>query len=168
MNPPSKTYPIPMLMLMAVGILLVSTGCKSMPGFGGNGATNTLGTSDWLESYEEAQKMSEDSGKPILVNFTGSDWCTWCQMLKREVFDKDQFKSWATENVVLLELDFPHNRLQGSEITTQNSRLAKKLNVKSYPTVMLLDSNGTPIGEKFGYIKGGPSAWIAEAQSQLR
>ncbi len=42
---------------------------------------------DWLTSWDEAAKQSKKSGKPILIDFTGSDWCGWCIKLKKEVFD---------------------------------------------------------------------------------
>ena len=56
----------------------------------------------WLDSFDEAIKESKKTGKPILANFTGSDWCGWCIRLDKEVFSKSEFKEWADKNVVLL------------------------------------------------------------------
>ena len=50
----------------------------------------------WLTSFEEAQAQSRESDKPILANFTGSDWCGWCIKLKKEVFSKPEFSKWAS------------------------------------------------------------------------
>ena len=61
----------------------------------------------WLTSYSTAIAESKSSGKPVLVNFTGKAWCGWCIRLRREVFETEEFKQWAADNVVLLELDFP-------------------------------------------------------------
>ena len=61
----------------------------------------------WMVDMEKAYKVSKETGKPIMANFTGSDWCGWCKKLKYEVFDKPEFKAWADKNVVLVELDFP-------------------------------------------------------------
>ena len=61
----------------------------------------------WMVKIENAHKKSIAEGKPILANFTGTDWCGWCIRLRKEVFDTKKFKDWANENVVLLELDFP-------------------------------------------------------------
>ena len=61
----------------------------------------------WEVNLEKAQAISVKTGKPILANFTGTDWCGWCIRLKKEVFVKDEFIKWANENFVLLELDFP-------------------------------------------------------------
>ena len=70
----------------------------------------------WLINFEEAAKLSIKSGKPILANFTGSDWCGWCIRLNREVFVTPEFKDWASENVILLELDYQRRVQQTDEI----------------------------------------------------
>jgi hypothetical protein len=33
----------------------------------------------WLVNLEEAYKISKETNKPILANFTGTDWCVWCK-----------------------------------------------------------------------------------------
>jgi thiol-disulfide isomerase/thioredoxin len=55
----------------------------------------------WNDSYAEAIARSKVTGKPILANFTGSDWCGHCRDLAEEVFDPAEFAAWAKENVVL-------------------------------------------------------------------
>lgn len=89
----------------------------------------------WLVNIEEAYDISNKTGKPILANFTGSDWCGWCKRLKASVFDKEEFKSWAKENVVLLELDFPSRKKVPDAIKAQNSSLQQAFGVSGYPTV---------------------------------
>jgi thioredoxin-related protein len=119
----------------------------------------------WNDSYEAALKESEATGKPVLADFTGSDWCQWCVKLKRDVFETEEFKQWADENVVLLELDYPKRSQQSPEIARQNAQLKDRYNIKSYPTVLLLDSSGQVLGE-LGYMST-PQEWIATAQSFL-
>ena len=58
----------------------------------------------WHDSYESAIEESQKTGKPILADFTGSDWCHWCVKLKTDVFETETFQNWAQDNVVLLEL----------------------------------------------------------------
>ncbi|PIQ15370.1 MAG: thioredoxin, partial [Flavobacteriales bacterium CG18_big_fil_WC_8_21_14_2_50_32_9] len=74
----------------------------------------------WEVDVNKAYEISKKTGKPILANFTGSDWCGWCIKLKNEVFIKDEFKTWAKDNVVLLELDFPRRFQLPEEIKQQN------------------------------------------------
>ena len=40
----------------------------------------------WEVNLDAAQAISIKTGKPILANFTGTDWCGWCIRLKKEVF----------------------------------------------------------------------------------
>ena len=91
----------------------------------------------WMVSVEKAQAVSAETGKPIMANFTGSDWCGWCKRLTANVFSKPEFKKWADENVVLLELDFPRRTQLPEEIQQQNYSLQKAFKVTGYPTVWI-------------------------------
>ena len=117
----------------------------------------------WHDSFEAAKAASAQSGKPILADFTGSDWCHWCIKLKNDVFDKEDFKRWASQNVTLLELDFPKNATQSAAIKAQNAELSKKYNVRGYPTVLFLTDQGEVLG-KLGYEKD-VKTWIESAQN---
>ncbi len=119
----------------------------------------------WHDSFESAQQRSKETGKPILADFTGSDWCSWCVKLKKDVFETSEFQAWARENVILLELDYPKRAIQSSAIRNQNKQLAERYKISGYPTVLLLDSEGEVLG-KLGYMKQ-PSDWIAAAKPIL-
>ena len=119
----------------------------------------------WHDSFDAAKAASAESGKPILADFTGSDWCHWCIKLKADVFEKEEFKTWASQNVTLLELDFPNDSVQSPTIKKQNAELAKKYNVRGYPTVLFLTDQGEVLG-KLGYEKD-PKTWIESAQNMI-
>ncbi len=93
----------------------------------------------WLVDLDEAYRLSQETGKPIMANFTGSDWCGWCKRLTASVFSKNDFKTWADENVILLELDFPKRKQLPAEIRQQNAQLQRAFNVRGYPTVWVFD-----------------------------
>ncbi len=93
----------------------------------------------WLVNVDEAYALSKETGKPILANFTGSDWCGWCKKLTRDVFIHDDFKNWADENVILLELDFPRRKTLPDEIRKQNAGLQRAFSVRGYPTIWVFD-----------------------------
>ena len=121
---------------------------------------------EWLTDYQEAVKLSKQTGKPILANFTGSDWCGYCKKLQRSVFSTSDFKEWAESSVVLLELDFPKYKSQERKLMLQNRRLAQKYGIRGYPTILVIDSNGKPMGN-LGYMPGGPDRWLNQAQKIL-
>ena len=117
----------------------------------------------WLTSYEQAQKEAQANHKLLLMDFTGSDWCGWCIMLDKEIFSKPEFKEYASKNLVLLELDFPRGKKMPAEVTEQNQRLLMKYGIQGFPTVVVFDSEGKPLG-MLGYQAGGPQAFIAELE----
>ena len=93
----------------------------------------------WLVKIDEAYALSQKTGKPILANFTGSDWCGWCKRLTKSVFAQKDFKKWADENVILLELDFPKRKQLPAEIKQQNAQLQQAFKVRGYPTVWVFN-----------------------------
>ncbi len=114
----------------------------------------------WLVNMEEAFAESKKTGKPIMANFTGSDWCGWCHRLDASVFHKEEFPKWAKKNVVLLELDFPRRFKLPPSIVTQNRNLQQALGVRGYPTIWLFDADKDATGNitvkplgKTGYTK---------------
>jgi thioredoxin-related protein len=117
----------------------------------------------WLTSYDQAQKEAQAKNRLLLMDFTGSDWCGWCIMLDKEVFSKPEFKEYASKNLVLLELDFPRMKKMPPEVTAQNEKLAIKYRIQGFPTVVVFDSNGKPLGA-LGYQAGGPQPFIAELE----
>jgi len=128
-----------------------------------------LGSTDpWMTSYDAAVKVAKKSGKPIMVDFTGSDWCSWCMKLHEEVFNKPEFKKWAAKNVVLLELDFPHQTQQPKELADQNMRIERKYHsmIEGFPTILFLNADGTVFG-KYGYDHGGAAKWTENASRLL-
>ncbi len=115
----------------------------------------------WLTSWELAHRESLRTGKPIMAVFTGSDWCGPCIALKKKVLVTDQFTRWATENVVLLEVDFPKNTNQSPAVKDQNRGLSNRYNVAGYPTVLVIDTDGKVKG-KLGH-STNPDRWVKRA-----
>lgn len=129
------------------------------------GALADKGT--WHTDWESAAAESKKTGKPVLIDFTGSDWCGWCIKLKKEVFDTAAFKTWATKKVVLLEIDFPRGKPQSDKVKEKNQALAQKYGVQGFPTIIFAKADGKALG-KYGYDQGGPSVWTKKAESFLK
>jgi len=121
----------------------------------------------WMTDYAAALARAKKERKVVLADFTGSDWCVWCQRLKAEVFDTPEFKRWADKKVVLLELDFPRSKQLADELKEQNQKLAKEFKISGYPTILFLDPQGKKIGQ-MGYEAGGPEKWLKKAEKQAR
>jgi thiol:disulfide interchange protein len=127
----------------------------------------TLNAAEWLTNLDQAMATAKHQNKPILIDFTGSDWCPWCVKLKQEVFDTPEFQSWAASNVILLEIDFPRNTPQDPATQAANQALARKLGVDGFPTVVLFTPEGMEKG-RLGYQRGGAKAFIRSAELILK
>ncbi|MEM9052190.1 MAG: thioredoxin family protein [Bacteroidota bacterium] len=138
------------------------------------------GHEGWLVDLDKAYELHKETGKPIMANFTGSDWCGWCKRLSAAVFNQEEFKEWAAENVILLELDFPKRKQIPEKYRQQNASLQQAFQVRGYPTVWVFELNNNPeTGEtqinalgKTGYqptvadFTNGVDKMIAEAGKQ--
>lgn len=120
----------------------------------------------WSDDFEAAKAKAKQENKVMLLDFTGSDWCGWCVKLDKEVFSKAAFKDFAREKLVLVEVDFPHNKNQSKKLKEQNEALAKQFGIRGYPSIVLLDSEGKPIG-KTGYQAGGPEKYVEHLKSLI-
>ena len=121
----------------------------------------------WLDNFEKAKEISAQTNRPILTNFSGSDWCYWCKKLDKEVFNQKDFQNYASDNLVLFQADFPRGKRLSAEITKQNEQLARQYGVLGFPTVLLLDSSGKVIA-RTGYKAGGADSYIKHIQSLLK
>jgi protein disulfide-isomerase len=120
----------------------------------------------WSTDFDGALAQAKKEGKLALVDFTGSDWCGWCIKLDKEVFSQKEFKEYAKDNLILLSLDFPHEKHQTSKIKKQNEALQKKFGIEGFPTVLLLDADGNKIGET-GYQEGGAAKYVEHLKALL-
>jgi protein disulfide-isomerase len=124
-------------------------------------ASSAIAASGWSDDYEKALEQAKKENKKVLLDFTGSDWCGWCIKLDKEVFSKSQFKSFAKENLVLVEVDFPQGKRLPKKTQEQNEMLKNKFGIRGFPTLVVLDGDGNKVGQ-LGYVEGGPEAWIAK------
>jgi len=93
----------------------------------------------WYLNYDEARAVAKKEHKPIVILFTGSDWCPPCKALRREVFSNPEFQKEAN-NVVLVLADFPRRKPIPSEQMNKNRRLASLfLGRSGLPTMVGVD-----------------------------
>jgi thioredoxin-related protein len=120
--------------------------------------------SGWLTDYKKAQQEAKAGNKFLLLDFTGSDWCGWCKKFDREVLLKPQFKDYARDNLIVVELDFPRAKQQSPELRKQNRELAQEYQIVGFPTIVVLSADGQKLWRYDGYFPDGPDAFIAELQ----
>ena len=113
----------------------------------------------WLDNYEQALEKAKNSNKILILFFTGSDWCTWCNKLESEVLITPEFNQIAGDKFVFLKLDFPRESAISAQTREQNRQLQMRFDVHGFPTLVLLD----PLQERqigvTGYRSGVPKEY---------
>lgn len=120
-----------------------------------------------LEDYDAALKQAAKENKPVLLDFTGSDWCPPCKMMAKEVFSSDEFATFAEKNLIVVKLDFAPTGAKPGKFQEQHNALAEQYKIEGFPTFVLLDPKGKQLASVVGYQPGGPKAfisWIQKAQ----
>jgi thioredoxin-related protein len=99
----------------------------------------------WHVSLDEAQQIARREHRHILLNFSGSDWCGPCILLRKELFDDPVFLAMADTSLVLVNADFP--RMKKNQLPKEqqqaNDRLADRYNPQGkFPLTILLTAEG--------------------------
>ena len=97
----------------------------------------------WTMDFDAAVKLAGEKNLPLMLNFTGSDWCGWCKLMDKGVFAQDEWKEYAAKNVLLVTLDFPKDKnIVPEKYVSRNNELKEQFGVRGYPTYVVLDSDG--------------------------
>jgi thioredoxin-related protein len=113
--------------------------------------TFSVAGNGWGDDYAKALTSAKADKKLVLLDFTGSDWCSWCQKLDKEVFSKSDFKDFAKDNLELVTVDFPNSKKLSHKVEKQNADLKKKFTPNGFPTLVLVDSEGKEVHRIGGY-----------------
>ena len=114
-------------------------------------ASFAMAAAGWDDDYDKAIAKAKAEKKLVLLDFTGSDWCGWCIKLDKDVFSKKEFKDFAKDNLVLVEVDFPQAKKLAKKTEKQNEDLKNKFRVQGYPTLVMLDADGKEVHRIGGY-----------------
>ena len=122
----------------------------------------------WTADFDAAKKQAATEKKDMMLDFTGSDWCPWCVKLDKEVFQQAAFTTGVKDKLVLVEVDFPHDKSKLSDATqAQNEKLREEFKPKGYPTIFLCDAGGKPYAQ-LGYEPDGPAKYVAHLNSLMQ
>ena len=92
-------------------------------------------------NWQEALKKAEKAGKPIFLDISAS-WCGPCKMLKSRTFPNQKVGEFYNTNFVNVMVD--GEKGEGIE-------LARKYNIRGYPTLIFLDRSGEVIAQTAGF-----------------
>lgn len=132
-------------------------------------ATKGAEVGKWTMDYDAALELAKKKDLPLLLNFTGSDWCGWCKHMDRKVFSQSEWETYAVKNVVLVTLDFPRDQsIVPAQFVSRNHQLQQQFGVSGYPTFMILENDGSTVLGKLGAAKEiTPGMFIEQLEEAL-
>lgn len=123
-------------------------------------------SSIWYNDYDKALVTAKEKNLPVLIVFSGSDWCKPCIKLRENILVKEPFSVWAKTNAVMVTADFPRQKKNAlaPEQVAKNEKLAEKYNPNGvFPLVVIIKSDETIVGQS-GYLDISPEDYILKLQ----
>lgn len=121
----------------------------------------------WRADLPAALAQAGREDKQVLVDFTGSDWCSACIRLRRNILDSKEFMQWAGKQFVFVEVDIPQKPVLPAEQLAENKAVAEAYGVSGFPTIMVLNARGQVTGGFLGDV-GQVDAAVAHLERALR
>ena len=122
----------------------------------------------WETDFENAKKTAKEKNELILLNFSGSDWCGPCIMLRKDYLESDAFQDMAKGNLVMVNADFPRKKKnqQSAELVKRNEALAEKYNKEGlFPYTLLLNADGKVLKTWKGKPEVSVEKWTKEIKA---
>ncbi len=107
----------------------------------------------WMTDLPAAMQKAQKENKLVLIDFTGSDWCSACILLRRNVLDTADFREYAADKFVLMEVDLPQRKTFDATLRAKNEAIARRYNIGAYPTVLVINHQGDVLGGFEGNVK---------------
>lgn len=98
----------------------------------------------WHTDISSAIAEAKIDNRPILIYFSGSDWCKPCIQLSRNVLETPAFKQFAQHELILVRSDFPRmkkNQLSENQVR-KNEHLAERYNPNGvFPFLVIINKD---------------------------
>lgn len=111
-------------------------------------------------SLQESQRKAEQNGKWVLVDVY-TEWCGYCRQMYQETYTDEKVLDNLNEyfHVTRINAESDENiRFNGQEMSME--QFAAEFGVTSYPTTIIIDSDGEPFAVQPGFIEADEFADI--------
>jgi thiol-disulfide isomerase/thioredoxin len=132
--------------------------------------TLLFATNGWHYNLDEARQLARDQHKHILLNFSGSDWCGPCILLRKQILDNPEFLQMADSSLILVNADFPRSKKDQLSPQQQalNNAMADKYNTQGkFPFTLLLNADGKVLKTWEGLPNEKPADFATEVRTAI-
>ncbi|MFI0435239.1 MAG: thioredoxin family protein [Parachlamydiaceae bacterium] len=120
---------------------------------------------NWQSNYSDAVSMSQSSSKPIVILFTGTNWCPACMRLEKTVLNHPEFTQAVSQKFVFLKAEF-NDYSEAGMMTSPYKPLLDRYGVNAFPTIVVINPNGQLL-YTVNYRDGGPQLYAQELLQKL-
>ncbi|MCA9785858.1 MAG: thioredoxin family protein [Candidatus Cloacimonetes bacterium] len=96
----------------------------------------------WADNYTSAQHQAADTGKPMILYFSG-EWCVPCRIMKRQVWADEEVKTSVSSQFIPVEIDVDN---------PDNAAVLARYNVGGSPVTIITDPQGNALRWRVGGI----------------
>lgn len=123
----------------------------------------------FTDDFEAARSEATQTGKKILAVFSGSDWCPWCKVLEAKYLSRRVFVDEAKNDFVLVFIDVPRDKsILPDTVMKNNRRLVAKYGIRAFPTVKILDADGTPLADSHPELDVAPEDYARQLRRRAK
>ncbi len=137
-----------------IGALLVSAGILSAMEY--RAQARDAASIAWNSSLEDALRISQNAGKPLMLDFT-ADWCAACKEMDATTFRDARVVSEIAANWIPARIDATRN-------SPELDSILGRFKVQGFPTVVLISPSGKILDKMTGYM--APEELLAKMSSQ--
>ena len=124
----------------------------------------------WTMDLEAVGRLANEKKLPVLLNFSGSDWCSWCRTMNENVFSRQEWEDYAKDNILMVVIDFPEDStIVPQRYVERNNELKARYMVDGFPSYVVLDDDAKTELGRFGVgEEDTPTSFIAELEKLFR
>jgi thioredoxin-related protein len=135
----------------------------------GNVITDGMELGKFTQDYDAALAFAKEKKMPVLLVFTGSDWCGWCKIMDKNVFSKPEWTAYSKDNLVMIWLDYPRDKSKvPQKYQKRNDGLKATFGIRGFPTYVVQDWDGRKLGQLGSGKDKTPASFQAEVEEALK
>jgi len=96
----------------------------------------------WADDYTSAQQQAADTGKPMILYFTGT-WCVPCRVMKRQVWADEEVKALVNAQFIPVAIDVDN---------PDDDAVLARYSVSGTPVTIITDAQGNTLRWRTGGI----------------